>query len=136
MQVRGHHIRREGELFVVDVPGDNARRVAVLADWEDDLDERLERVGADDYVFCPRRRTKSRAYLNEFISRSNGSFKPTVQRLRATWLLHHLMAATPVRMLCDAAGVSTFQAFGRLLEFLPRPDERDALVVLRNSRQL
>lgn len=45
-----------------------------------------------------------------------------VDRLRATWLLHHLAVGTPMRVLVEAAGTTTAATLMALVPYLPETD--------------
>jgi hypothetical protein len=49
--------------------------------------------------------------------------RPTSQRLRATWIVHHLDAGVPVVTLMRAAGVESLESFTRYVRFVAADPE-------------
>jgi len=70
--------------------------------------------------------------ISGFVDRSDTSrVHPQTQRLRATWIVRHLAAGTPVVELMQAAGVESLEAFTRYVKFVPRVSRRVARDALR-----
>ncbi|MEZ5272921.1 MAG: hypothetical protein R2694_11520 [Ilumatobacteraceae bacterium] len=110
---------RDGAL-VVHVQGRRERNVPVLAGWCDDL----QRVLVDDpeaFVFRPGRTGVGKNSVTNFVSSTGGLNKPSSQRLRATWIVHHLTAGTPMKAFMAAAGVQSLEALTPLPEVRARP---------------
>jgi integrase len=57
--------------------------------------------------------------------------RPVVQRMRATWIVHHLEASTPLDVLLDAAGLATPAALTRFLPFVRQRPVEERLRLLR-----
>ena len=134
-RVRQSHIRKEGGGFVVDVLGTNRRNrtVPVLAVWEDLLVPALNSSLPGTWVFLPRRVLEiSPNAVNGFVSSCNSvTTQPTIWRLRATWLVTHLNAGTPLPDLLEAAGYEGLAKFERLLPFLERYESSERLSKMR-----
>jgi integrase len=103
----------------VDVTGDRARPVPVLRDWEDALIERGASPDRDRYAFRENRTGYFPNLISNFARRSQWTLVlPQSQRMRATWIVHHLSAGTPVVPLMRAAGVESLEAFTRYVRFV------------------
>lgn len=90
------------------------RLVPVLADWDDELTSCVH--GLDDYLISPRASVRTSNTLRDVIRGSRGPVAP-VQRMRATWLLQHVNAGTPLNNLMVAAGLEDASFLRRLLPF-------------------
>lgn len=109
------------------------REVPVLAAWETMLTEVVAPLSSDDLVFgAPTRRT-TRNVLSGFVASSSGTFRPRSDRMRATWIVHHLRAGTPIKELTRAAGITKFENLARYLEYVPDLDSREYRHRLRQA---
>jgi len=117
------------------VPGRRPRLVPVLAAWEVPIIEAADVVPPDRPLFRERRTTPNKKnFASNFVDCSAGvGIKPSVQRLRATWIVHHLAASTPVIPLMAAAGVESLEALTRYLRFVPGVDPSEARRLLRGQ---
>ncbi len=119
---------------LIAVPGRRARLVPVLADWEGSLVEAARSVAPDRPLFGQRRTTGNKNCVSNFVGKSSGvGPKPSVQRLRATWIVHHLAVRTPVVPFMAAAGVQSLEALTRYLRFVPGVDPAEARQALRGQ---
>jgi len=122
----------EGVLLAV--PGRRARIVPVLAEWEAPLIEAARAIAPERPLFCENRTTVHRTFISNFVDRTAGvGIKPSSQRLRATWIVHHLAARTPVVPFMAAAGVLSLEALTRYLRFVPGIDAGEARRALRGQ---
>lgn len=134
--VRRRHITTlDDGAVAVDVPGTRARRTVVFADWEDDLAAAIADLDDDEYVFRRNRTRPSRNSVTGLIAETTGWFKPEGQRLRATWIVHHLTLGTPIDLLMDAAGLKSLRPITRYLKFVPPADPEVATSHLRFGRR-
>ncbi|MDQ2729325.1 MAG: hypothetical protein M3Y91_16025 [Actinomycetota bacterium] len=116
------------------VPGRRARLVPVLAAWEQPIIEAAAVIPADRPLFRQQRTSPNKNFVSSFMTRSAGvGIKPSVRRLRATWIVGHLAARTPVVPLMAAAGVDSLEALTRYLRFVPGIDPADARRALRGQ---
>lgn len=116
------------------VPGRRARLVPVLAAWEQPIIEAAAVIPADRPLFRQHRTGTYRNFVSNFVNRSAGvGIKPLMQRLRATWIVGHLAASTPVAPLTTAAGVESLEALARYLRFVPGIDPAEARRALRGQ---
>lgn len=134
--LRRHHIDRTNDgTFVINVPAPRERQTIVFADWEDDLAEAIADLSADEYVFRRNRTRPSRNIVTGLIAETTGLHKPEGQRLRATWIVRHLCAATPVQLLMSAAGLTTTHLITRYLAYIPPVTADDAVAHMRFGRR-
>lgn len=131
LSLRATDIDRIDDTFVANVGGRRARRVPLLDSWADLLTGAFVGLGADDFVFRPRRRGAAQNAVSNFLARTTGAAKPSTQRLRATWIVHHLTIGTPVKALMAAAGVQSLATMTRYLRFVPDPVADEAYRWLR-----
>lgn len=116
------------------VPGRRTRVVPVLAAWEAEIIGAVDEVPDDRFLFCSNRTVTGKNYLGSFVRKSTGvEIKPLVQRLRATWIVGHLAARTPVVPLMAAAGVESLEALTRYLRFVPGIEAAEARRALRGQ---
>jgi hypothetical protein len=121
----------DGGLVMIRVSGDRARDVPVLARWEDQLIDHLDRIGGG-YVFRQGRSSLNHNLITDFVSRDSARLPLTTRRMHATWIVHHLEAGTPLVPLLRAAGLSSPEALDRFLRFVPVTLSTERLV-LRNA---
>jgi hypothetical protein len=122
------------EGVILNVTGLRPREVVLLAEWESTLLGALEHRKPGDLVFGWERTAHSPNSVHGFVARTHGHAPHlTAQRLRATWIVHHLTAGTPLSALMDAAGVMSLEAFTRYLRFVPSADTSQARQWLRGA---
>lgn len=111
---------------VVVVTGERARRVPVVAEWTAYLIQRTRELPPASYAFRENHTTFYPNLISNFVGRSaTAGPKPQTQRMRASWIVRHLNAGTPIVALMQASGVESLEAFTRYLEFVePVPWER------------
>ncbi|MGN7948555.1 hypothetical protein ACTJKH_07405 [Microbacterium sp. 22215] len=114
----------------VDVVGDGraievaGRTVPVNVDWQDDLRAIVSR--ADDTtapIFRPNIVGSKNMVTNFVASCANEGIRPSTQRMRATWLVDHMAAGTPMQDLLWWAGLKSMDALVRYERFLPPPSQ-------------
>jgi hypothetical protein len=115
------------------VGGSAARIVPVLRRWEAQV-ARMGAVAGSSAIWCAARGGTSYKAIGHFIDNCPRSDAPvlTVQRLRATWIAHHLRARTPLGVLKEAAGVGVEQ-LATYATSLPLPEPASARRMLRNA---
>jgi integrase len=128
LRVKDVHIDSEGVLLTVG--GEKARRVAVLATWEQLLIDALAGRPATAFVWgSPERRVHANL-IGEFTSSTSG-LPPTSHRLRATWIVTHLTLGTPLKALFRAGGIAKLDNLDQYLLYVPDRDDADARALLR-----
>lgn len=96
------------------------RMVPVLDDWADELAELAHRAPDKNATLFRPGVAWSKNVVTVFVARSFGSgLRPSTQRMRATWLVHHLSTGTPMQDLLHAAGLQSMDALVRYERFLP-----------------
>lgn len=122
--VQARHLHCDGQGVLVEVTGRRARLVPVLAEWESVLvDVAVAAMRPDLYVFRPRRDKTHRNLVGNFVDKTNvARVRPNLQRMRATWIVTHLTAGSPVKALVEAAGVDSLEALTRYLRYVPDAD--------------
>lgn len=135
-RLRQQHITRGADAIVVEAPGHDRlkpRAVPMLAEWEDLLVPALDPTLPEALVFLPRRTmVDSKNAVNEFLSHCNDmTVWPANRRLRATWVVRHLDARTPLPDLIEAAGYDSMSKFQRFLPHLSRHPEPNRSSAMR-----
>lgn len=135
-RLRQEHITRGADAIVVEAPGHDRlkpRAVPMLAEWEDLLVPALNPTLPEALVFLPRRTmVDSKNAVNEFLSHCNDmTVWPANRRLRATWVVRHLDARTPLPDLIEAAGYDSMSKFQRFLPHLTRHPEPNRSAAMR-----
>lgn len=119
--VTGSHIAADSEGVLVSCDGRRSRTVPALARWERTLVSAADAVGGDTWLFRPQRTTSSKNCVSNFVGKNPAVDLPnlTMQRLRATWIVHHLASRTPLGALVPASGADTLHSLARYLVFVP-----------------
>lgn len=133
-ELRVGDIRVDGNGVLLVVTGERPRVVPVLREWEQVLVDRTRTLGPDRYAFRENHAANYRNLIANFIGRSHVvGVKPKSQRLRATWIVRHLDAATPVVPLMQAAGIESLEAMTRYVRFVREVDDGEARARLREA---
>lgn len=112
---------------VVRVTGPRARDVPVLDEWAAPLILRTQQFSGDTFVFRPGHESFYPNLVSNFVARAKRvGVKPQTQRLRSTWIVRHLNAGTPMKVLMNAAGVESMEAFTRYVRFAQDLEARAA----------
>ena len=98
--------------------GTHPREVPVLAEWEPWLLRAIEKMQPGQPVWGSPNRRNLRNLLSGFTTQSSGT-PPRSDSLRATWLVTHLRAGTPMKGLMRAGGVEKFENLRRYLQYIP-----------------
>ncbi|MEX6430103.1 hypothetical protein [Ferrimicrobium acidiphilum] len=132
VRLKTDDITIDGLGVLLKVTGRRARLVPVLETWEQPIIDAVMAIGPGLPVFGAQRTSFNNNAVSNLVARSSGvGIKPSLQRLRVTWILHHLNVGTPVPHLMKAAGIETLDAFDRYLRFLPEPDANEFRTALR-----
>jgi integrase len=128
LRVNASHVTVDDEGVLIQVTGDKARTVPVLAEWEAVIADIAAAAWKPDmFLFRPTRAVRTPKVLSDMLHKApNKPFAINVQRLRATWIVTHLSAETPVQALMDAAGIETLGALGRFYDHVPPMEARTA----------
>jgi len=120
---------------LVNVTGNRARSVPVLREWEGALADRRASLDPKKYAFRENRKHFYPNLISNFIDRGHPTrVRLTTQRMRATWIVHHLGVGAPISVLMEAAGVQSLEAFTRYLRFVSRPNSTVARKIMVQVR--
>lgn len=104
--------------YLLQVHGKYARKVPLLAEWEEWLEVVLERRPQDQTLWGQPNRTNSTCLLSSFTQYTEGE-APRGDRLRNTWIVSLLRMRVPMTDLFYAAGVTKMEHLGRLVKHIP-----------------
>jgi integrase len=138
LRVRYTDITIDADGVTIQVPdGRRPRTIPMLNDWTEEFVaayQLFDIVSAQTWLFRPNRVTSNKNAVTNFVTRNfDGIVRPSSQRLRATWIVAHLGAATPVVPLMKAAGVESLEALTRYVRYVPDHDPVNAVRMLRGS---
>lgn len=125
------NVEVDGDGILIYVPQPTSRRVPVIREWEGFLRERLEYIGHEGWVFRSGQAGSNANLITDFVTRSNQRVPLRARRMRATWLVRHLSAGTPLPALLEAAGLKSGEALDRLLPFVKPADDELTTLWLR-----
>ncbi|WP_223694852.1 hypothetical protein [Leifsonia poae] len=110
----------------VRVRGESPRRVPVLSPWESVLQRAVAERANGDLLFQGYRLEEypPRA-IQTFLSEHPARVRPTVSRLRTSWIVRHLNAGVPVAALVRAAGLAHAGGLEKYLGFADQPSLDD-----------
>jgi integrase len=116
--LRGRHVHTLGQTTQVEVAGADERVVPVLPEWADELNARVAVIDEVGWVFRSEQRGGNINLITDFVSRNGPHLPLQARRMRATWLVRHLEAGTPVKTLLRIAGLRSAEALDRVLPFV------------------
>ncbi|WP_207455459.1 tyrosine-type recombinase/integrase [Herbiconiux sp. SYSU D00978] len=130
-ELRGGDVTFDEAGCLITVREGNTRVVPLLAEWEPWARHALKDVADDELVFGREARSSHRNMFSTFVAKSDGVLKPRSDSLRATWIVTHLAAGTPMKALMQAAGVEKFENLARYLAYVPELNSREYRALLR-----
>jgi len=96
--------------------------------------DRTKALAPERYAFRENHAAFYPNLVTNFVNRSRViGVRPQSQRLRCTWIVHHLQSATPVVTLMRAAGVESLEALTRYVRFVREVDADVARAHLRDA---
>ncbi|TDL45284.1 hypothetical protein [Microbacterium oleivorans] len=117
-RVSANNITDHGAL--VQITGPEARFVPVSDPWGDELADLAAQAEIPNAPLFRPGVAWSKNVITVFVARSaRTGMRPSTQRMRATWLVQHLMVGTPMQDLLSAAGLTSMDALVRYEKFLP-----------------
>jgi hypothetical protein len=134
LTVRGTDVTRDAHGVPVRFAGPAPRTVTCLADYEDLLWDAAQTAG-ENLVAGPWTVSTTGKAVSRAICKFNGSGSPVVigmTWLRATWMVRHLAAGTPLAVLMPAAALTASASFDKLLRYVPA--DPDPAARLRDAR--
>ncbi len=130
-RVAAGDVERLHGVVLVSVGEPAARRIPVLAVWEDEVLD-LAAAVAGEFLVGGRSTAKNRAgALAASIKVGHGHPRFSASRLRSTWLVTHLAMGTRLPELARAAGLKGVTVLTDLLPYVPSVDEAVAIDLLR-----
>jgi integrase len=130
LAVRASDVISADEMWVR-VRGDHDRLAPVRAEWRPMLRKRLESLASDDYVY-PDADKMPTGHITGWLASLKDA--PQGQRLRTTWLVHHLENRTDIASLLAWAGIARGESLARYLPYLPGPIDRELHLALMRAR--
>ncbi|TCL88455.1 hypothetical protein EDF31_101295 [Curtobacterium sp. PhB142] len=116
---RVEDVKQTGESLVVHADsGDAAREVPVLTEWAAGLRRSTEHMNGHGWAFRAEQRGSNVNLITDFVSRTAPPTEIQTRRMRATWLVGHLEAGTPLKTLLRIAGLQSAEALDRVLPFV------------------
>ena len=70
---------------------------------------------ADNFAVRESRTSENHNAITDFVARSAAPITIQARRMRATWILHHANAGTPIPVFLEAAGLQSLEALDRFL---------------------
>ncbi|MFB6611815.1 hypothetical protein ACFCVO_15910 [Agromyces sp. NPDC056379] len=110
------------------------RDIPVLSRWESWITAELEKLPVDGPLWMSDRQRKNKSLLNSFTEKTSGK-APNGARLRATWIVAHLAAGTPIKELMRAAGMVQFNNLHHYLAYVDDVGPLAYRAVLRGSAE-
>lgn len=96
------------------------RVVPLRPDWERPLRRILEDHHPADWLFRPGRVSATSGQVTDFLLRAGTDLDVRPSRMRATWLLDHLLGGTPPQELLRISGLRNLAALDKIATFTPR----------------
>lgn len=132
--LRGGDVLHDDDGVQLVVRGARERVVQVLRSQEQRLLTAAAEVKSDRYLVRSGRESNPTNLITNIVDRGAANdLGPNSQRMRATWLVRHLNAGTPVGVLMDAAGLESLRALTRYLPFADVVPELTARRTLRGA---
>ncbi|WP_066517151.1 hypothetical protein [Curtobacterium ammoniigenes] len=113
--VRPEHLHLSDAHAVLTTVG--GRRVPVVDEWVEALERRTRFLGGQGWMFRNGQRGGNSNLITDFVSRTGRGVPLRARRMRATWIVWHLDAGTPLKRLLAIAGLDSAEALDRFLPF-------------------
>lgn len=135
LRIYPEHVIKDQDGILVHIATDTPRDVPLNAEWEEWMVALLGRRPASEPLWGQIHRKDTSNLTSAFTENSYGASKrPRADRLRATWLAHHLYARG-IKDIFRAAGVEKMQHLHRLLEFVEFRDDDEYRRLFREEGQ-
>jgi len=134
--VRVQDVHRSGASVTIHLSSGRARTVPMIQEYAELMPDQSE-YDPDAFAFRPGRADLYINAISNFITRGNqtSSIRPQSQRMRATWIVRHLNARTPLSVLTAAAGLESLDALARFEGFAAEVPSEEAERLLRHPAQ-
>jgi len=124
-------VSRSGHDVDVRIREGRRRRIPILSAYADLMPD-LSGFDTAAFAFRPGRSDTFVNAISNFVRRGDsGGLRPTTQRMRATWLVHHLDSCVSLSVLSRAAGLDSLDALARFEHFMAPVDADSAVAMLR-----
>ncbi|ANJ25425.1 hypothetical protein ATC03_00200 [Agromyces aureus] len=131
-EIRESDVTADQGGVTVRVRAGRIRSVPVRRVWAARLEE-VAGSSSDEYLVRPGRTSTPKNFISNIVARGKLSTGgPNTQRMRATWLLHHMNQGTPLLALLEASGLDSLEALTRYVRFLNPIDLAVSQEMLRN----
>jgi hypothetical protein len=123
---RVEHIRHDGELTFVDVPGARPRTVPVLSIWRKTLDRAVDRR-TEGLLFAGYRLEEypPRA-IQSFLTANPAPVRPSIRDLRRGWIVTQVNAGIPLLVVAHISGFNSLGALEAYLGYTKQPTDPTA----------
>ncbi len=109
---------------VITVHGESARTVPIDGGiWQDLIRIRSSHRAGTGWAFRTHQRGGNINLITDFVSHTTPQVPLLTRRMRATWLVQHLDAGTPLKQLLRIAGLQSAEALDRVLPFAADTDD-------------
>lgn len=134
-RIHAEHVTVDEHGILIHVATDAPRDVPLLKEWEEWMLALLGRGPAGRPLWGQTHRADDSNLYSSFTENSYGAGKrPRGDRLRATWVAHHLYARG-IKDIFRAAGVEKMQHLHKLLEFVEFRDDDEYRRLFRDEDQ-
>ncbi|MGW9111752.1 hypothetical protein [Microbacterium sp. NPDC055683] len=116
----------------VNVSSGRPRTVPIARDWERSARALMDVDGPDAYLVAPHASARANL-IRTVVASTIGDIRPVAGRLRATWIVSHLDASTPVPILLTAAGLTSADSLRRFLPYTRMWTDPVAISLLRDG---
>lgn len=131
--IRHDHVTiDEAGIVIVVHSQEGPREVPLLAEWEEWMSVVLERRPRTEALWGPVNRSTTSNLTSSFTEHTHGH-PPRADRLRATWLTHHLAIGVPMKDLLRAAGLGKMGHLPQLLDHVGYRDEAEYRRIFRSE---
>lgn len=130
--IRVRDVHRDGPHVSIDLTTGRARRVPMIQEYAEMMPDQSH-YDDEAFAFRPGRSDFYINAISNFITRGSqsSSIRPQSQRMRATWIVRHLNAHTPLQVLTAAAGLESLDALARFERFATAVPSQEADRMLR-----
>ncbi|GAA5037703.1 tyrosine-type recombinase/integrase [Microbacterium fluvii] len=134
-RIHAEHVTVDERGILIHIATDAPRDVPLLSEWEEWMVALLRRRPEGEPLWGQTHRKDESNLYSSFTENSYGAGdRPRGDRLRATWLAHHLYARG-IKDIFRAAGVTKMQHLHRLLEFVDLRDDDGYRDLFRGEEQ-
>lgn len=75
-----------------------------------------EHDGDDSFILYPARKTRRGAADSVLVRGADYRLRPSLPRMRMTWITHHIRRGVPLSLIREIAGISTQRTFDEYVE--------------------